>query len=163
MSETHHRPGNAQLACEQDEERGVGGAIGRRRGDPHEQGTVVADAIDAVAAAAWRQPDGEPDLRHGRRMQQTRNGWWTSGQAPGGTRAQHHEMEPLVVLVVAAATLLASGLAVSALPVGQCDECEHCRRLKLEHEQEQRRLRAEYARQWGIRTKERGSDSDDDR
>ena len=97
-------------------------------------------------------------------MQQTRNAWWTSGEVRRRTEGpSHHEMEPLVVLVIAAATLLASGLAVSALPVGQCDECEHCRRLKLEHEQEQRRLRAEYARQWGIRTKERGSDSDDDR
>ena len=72
-------------------------------------------------------------------------------------------MEPLVVLIIAAATLLASGLAISALPVAQCDECEHCRRLKLEREQEQRRLRAEYARQWGIRTNEPGSHPDDDR
>lgn len=80
-----------------------------------------------------------------------------------GHGPHHHEMEPLVVLIIAAATLLASGLAVSALPVAQCDECEHCRRLKLEREREQRRLRAEYARQWGIRTKEPGSPPDDDR
>lgn len=72
-------------------------------------------------------------------------------------------MEPLVVLLIAGATLLGTGIAVSALPVGQCDECEHCRRLKLEREQEQRRLRAEYARQWGLRTKEPGSHTDDDR
>ena len=60
-------------------------------------------------------------------------------------------MEPLAVLVIAGVTLVVSGLAVSALPVQQCDECEHCRRLKLEREIEQRRLSAEYARRWGIR------------
>ena len=57
----------------------------------------------------------------------------------------------MAVLVIAGVTLVVSGLAVSALPVQQCDECEHCRRLKLEREFEQRRLRAEYARRWGIR------------
>ena len=74
-------------------------------------------------------------------------------------------MEPLAVLVIAGVTLVVSGLAVSALPVQQCDECEHCRRLKLEREIEQRRLSAEYARRWGIRNDDAGSGSsrDDDR
>ena len=58
-------------------------------------------------------------------------------------------MDPLAVLVIAGVTLVGSGLAVSALPVQQCDECEHCRHRKLAREREQRRLRAEYARQWG--------------
>ena len=74
-------------------------------------------------------------------------------------------MEPLAVLVIAGVTLIVSGIAVSALPVQQCDECEHCRRLKLERELEQRRLRAEYARRWGIGKEDADSGSfrDDDR
>ncbi|HTS15902.1 MAG TPA: hypothetical protein VMH24_09535 [Candidatus Sulfotelmatobacter sp.] len=64
-------------------------------------------------------------------------------------------MEPLTVLLVAGATLVASGLLVATLPVQHCDECAHCQRLKRDHEVEQRRLRAEYARQWGLRTEDR--------
>ena len=79
--------------------------------------------------------------------------------------AHDPSMEPLTVLLVAGATLVTSGVLVATLPVQHCDECAHCRQLKQDHELEQRRLRAEYARQWGLRTKDGDEHSyrDDDR
>ena len=98
-------------------------------------------------------------------MQQTRNARWMPVRRGAGLGSHHGSMEPLTVLVIAGVTLVASGFAVSALPVQRCDECEHCRRLKLEREHEQRRLRAEYARRWGIRREDADSPPfrDDDR
>jgi hypothetical protein len=43
-------------------------------------------------------------------------------------------MAPETMISVLAATLLATGWALSLLPVGTCAECPHCRAAKLARE-----------------------------